>query len=61
MSRMRLAVVGGGVSGLTAAYILAKDGAEVVVYEKEDTLGGQAKTVTVDGTPLDLGFTVFSR
>ncbi|KAK4405920.1 putative fatty acid methyltransferase [Sesamum angolense] len=61
MSRMRLAVVGGGVSGLTAAYILAKDGAEVVVYEKEDTLGGQAKTVTVDGTPLDLGFMVFSR
>ncbi|KAK4405921.1 Tuberculostearic acid methyltransferase UfaA1 [Sesamum angolense] len=61
MSRMRVAVVGGGVSGLAAAYILAKDGAEVVVYEKEDTLGGQAKTVIVDGTPLDLGFMVFSR
>ncbi|KAL0414272.1 UNVERIFIED_CONTAM: Cyclopropane mycolic acid synthase 2 [Sesamum radiatum] len=61
MSRMRAAVVGGGVSGLTAAYILAKNGAEVVVYEKEDTLGGQAKTVIVDGTPLDLGFMIFSR
>ncbi|KAL0456951.1 UNVERIFIED_CONTAM: Tuberculostearic acid methyltransferase UfaA1 [Sesamum latifolium] len=58
---MRVAVVGAGVSGLTAAYILAKDGAEVVIYEKEDTLGGQAKTVTVNGTPLDLGFMVFSR
>ncbi|KAL0284758.1 UNVERIFIED_CONTAM: Tuberculostearic acid methyltransferase UfaA1 [Sesamum calycinum] len=43
MSRMRLAVVGGGVSGLTAAYILAKDGAEVVVYEKEDTLGARPR------------------
>ncbi|KAK4427845.1 putative fatty acid methyltransferase [Sesamum alatum] len=58
---MRVAVVGGGVSGLTAAYILAKDGADVVVYEKDDTLGGQAKTVIIDGTPVDLGFMVFSR
>ncbi|KAL0380522.1 UNVERIFIED_CONTAM: Tuberculostearic acid methyltransferase UfaA1 [Sesamum angustifolium] len=58
---MRVAVVGGGVSGLAAAYVLAKDGEEVVVYEKEDALGGRAKTVDIDGTLLDLGFTVFSR
>ncbi len=32
MSRMRMAVVGGGVSGLAAAYVLAKDGAEAVSY-----------------------------
>ncbi|KAL0376824.1 UNVERIFIED_CONTAM: Tuberculostearic acid methyltransferase UfaA1 [Sesamum calycinum] len=56
----RVAVVGGGVSGLATAYILAKDGAEVVVYEKDDTLGGHAKTVIVDGTSLDLGFMVFN-
>ncbi|KAK4405922.1 putative fatty acid methyltransferase [Sesamum angolense] len=61
MSRMRVAVVGGGISGLAAAYVLAKDGAEVVVYEKEDALGGRAKTVDIGGTLLDLGFTVFSR
>ncbi|KAK4405923.1 Protoporphyrinogen oxidase 2 [Sesamum angolense] len=61
MSRMRVAVVGGGVSGLAAAYVLAKDGAEVVVYEKEDALGGRAKTVDIGGTLLDLGFMVFSR
>ncbi|KAK4405919.1 Tuberculostearic acid methyltransferase UfaA1 [Sesamum angolense] len=61
MPRKRVAVVGGGVSGLAAAYILAKDGAEVVVYEKDDTLGGHAKTVVVDGTSLDLGFMVFNR
>ncbi|KAL0388381.1 UNVERIFIED_CONTAM: Sphingolipid C9-methyltransferase 1 [Sesamum radiatum] len=60
MPRKRVAVVGGGVSGLAAAYILAKDGAEVVVYEKDDTLGGHAKTVIVDGTSLDLGFMVFN-
>ncbi|KAL0380523.1 UNVERIFIED_CONTAM: putative fatty acid methyltransferase [Sesamum angustifolium] len=57
---MRVAVVGGGISGLAAAYVLAK-GREVVVYEKEDALGGRAKTVDIGGTLLDLGFTVFSR
>ncbi|KAL0352395.1 UNVERIFIED_CONTAM: Tuberculostearic acid methyltransferase UfaA1 [Sesamum calycinum] len=61
MPRKRVAVVGGGVSGLATAYILAKDGAEVEVYEKDDTLGGHAKTVIVDGTSLDLGFMVFNR
>ncbi|KAH6778073.1 Cyclopropane-fatty-acyl-phospholipid synthase [Perilla frutescens var. frutescens] len=60
-SKMRVAVVGGGVSGLVAAYVVAEAGVEVVLYEKEDYLGGHAKTVTVDGTSLDLGFMVFNR
>ncbi|CAA0818685.1 Cyclopropane-fatty-acyl-phospholipid synthase, partial [Striga hermonthica] len=58
---MRVAVVGAGVSGLVAAYVAAEGGAEVVVYEKEDYLGGHAKTVTIDDTSLDLGFMVFNR
>ncbi|KAL6571395.1 hypothetical protein OROHE_003038 [Orobanche hederae] len=58
---MRVAVVGGGVSGLVAAYVAAEAGGEVVLYEKEDYLGGHAKTVTIDGTPLDLGFMVLNR
>ncbi|PKA60610.1 Protoporphyrinogen oxidase, mitochondrial [Apostasia shenzhenica] len=58
---MRVAVVGAGISGLAAAYELAVAGAEVVVYEKEDYLGGHARTVTVDGVDLDLGFMVFNR
>lgn len=58
---MRVAVVGAGISGLVAAYTLAKGGVEVVLYEKEDYLGGHAKTVTVDGVDLDLGFMVFNR
>lgn len=58
---MRVAVIGGGVSGLAAAYVLAKEGVEVVVYEKEDSLGGQAKTAILDGIALDLGFTIFTR
>ncbi len=38
----RVAVVGGGLSGLTVAYDLARKGYEVVVYEATDRLGGQA-------------------
>ncbi|XP_050217003.1 uncharacterized protein LOC126667910 isoform X1 [Mercurialis annua] len=58
---MRVAVIGGGVSGLVAAYVIAKAGGEVVVYEKEDELGGHAKTVCFNGLDLDLGFMVFNR
>lgn len=58
---MRVAVVGAGISGLTAAFELAKAGAEVVIYEKEEHLGGHARTVTVDNIDLDLGFMVFNR
>ncbi|KAL5542334.1 hypothetical protein UlMin_010044 [Ulmus minor] len=58
---MRVAVVGAGVSGLVSAYFLAKNGVEVVVYEREAYLGGHANTVTFDGVDLDLGFMVFNR
>ncbi|CAK9139533.1 unnamed protein product [Ilex paraguariensis] len=58
---MRVAVIGAGISGLVSAYVLAKAGVNVVVYEKEEYLGGHAKTVTVDGVDLDLGFMVFNR
>ncbi|MED6136526.1 hypothetical protein PIB30_056803 [Stylosanthes scabra] len=58
---MRVAVVGAGLSGLVSAYVLAKEGVNVTLYEKEDYLRGQAKTVNVEGLDLDLGFMVFNR
>ena len=39
---MNIAVVGGGFTGLTAAYTLCKKGHKVTVFEKESTLGGLA-------------------
>ncbi|KAJ0677686.1 putative cyclopropane-fatty-acyl-phospholipid synthase [Helianthus annuus] len=57
---MRVSVIGGGISGLVSAYALAKEGVEVVLYEKEDYLGGHAKTVVVDGIDLDLEFMAFN-
>ncbi|XP_050375275.1 uncharacterized protein LOC126792840 [Argentina anserina] len=58
---MRVAVIGSGISGLVSAYVLAKEGVAVELYEKEDYLGGHARTVTFDGVDLDLGFMVFNR
>ncbi|KAF8015943.1 hypothetical protein BT93_H1477 [Corymbia citriodora subsp. variegata] len=58
---MKAGVIGGGVSGLVAAYEVARGGARVVVYEKEDYLGGHARTVSFDDVDLDLGFMVFNR
>lgn len=39
---MRIGILGGGVTGLTAGYFLAKKGHAVTVYEKETTLGGMS-------------------
>lgn len=39
---MKVAILGGGFTGLTAAYFENKKGNEVVLFEKEDYLGGLA-------------------
>ncbi|CAN6180116.1 unnamed protein product [Urochloa humidicola] len=60
---MRVAVVGGGLSGLAAAHELAKSGGAVrmTVYEKEEHLGGnKPMAVDVDGVSVDLGCMVFN-
>ncbi len=50
---MRIGVVGGGVAGLTAAYELGKRGHQVVLFEREPYLGGQASTFEIEGTRLE--------
>uniref|UniRef100_M4E4M0 Amine oxidase domain-containing protein n=1 Tax=Brassica campestris TaxID=3711 RepID=M4E4M0_BRACM len=59
---MRVAVIGGGISGLGSSYVLAKEYGieEVVLFEKEESLGGHAKTVRFDGVDIDIGFIVFN-
>ncbi len=42
--RERVAVVGGGIAGLTAALYAAQGGAEVTLLERASTLGGRAST-----------------
>ncbi|XP_039046359.1 uncharacterized protein LOC120186531 isoform X2 [Hibiscus syriacus] len=55
MGAIGVAVIGGGIRGLVSAYVLAEAGVPVVVYEKQERLGGHAKTVNFDAVELDLG------
>jgi len=52
---MRIAVIGAGAAGITAAYELAKGGAEVDVFEASDTVGGLARSFDLWGQRVDLG------
>ncbi|MBW0018401.1 MAG: protoporphyrinogen oxidase [Mycobacterium sp.] len=55
-------VVGGGVSGLTAAYRLRAavgDDATITLFDPADRLGGVLRTERVGGQPMDLGAEAF--
>lgn len=51
----RVAVIGAGMAGLSAASRLAQAGLEVVVHEARDRIGGRILTDRNSGVPLDLG------
>lgn len=48
-------IIGGGISGLTAAIYLAKAGQKVTIYEKSSNLGGRAITTDKNGFKFNLG------
>ncbi|MBU3664611.1 MAG: FAD-dependent oxidoreductase [Chthoniobacterales bacterium] len=64
MNRERLAVIGGGIAGLGAAWLLRKR-YDVALFEREKHIGGHSNTVEVqeDGRalPVDTGFMVFNK
>jgi predicted NAD/FAD-binding protein len=61
---LNIAVIGTGISGMAAAWLLSQRHL-ITVYEKNDRLGGHSNTVTVNGphNPLavDTGFIVYNE
>lgn len=55
MSKQKVVVIGGGIGGLATANILAHDGYEVTVLEKNKHMGGRAGSLKVDGFNFDTG------
>jgi protoporphyrinogen oxidase len=51
---MRVAIVGGGVMGVTLGYFLSREGVEVEIFEASPSLGGLAGQIQLeDGTKVD--------
>jgi predicted NAD/FAD-binding protein len=61
---LNIGVIGGGISGITAAWLLSRQ-YSVTLIEKEAQLGGHTHTHCLDsgpdaGTPIDMGFIVLN-
>ncbi|MEB0148614.1 NAD(P)-binding protein [Pseudomonas sp. CCC2.2] len=55
MNRIRIAIIGGGISGLYAAYLLESQGIyDYVLFEARQRLGGRALSVALEGTVAGL-------
>lgn len=60
MKNVDVAIIGGGISGLTAANYLARAGLSVILIEKSNQLGGRARTVKKkNGVFFNLGLHAF--
>ena len=60
--KKKIAIIGAGISGLGAAYLLSQKN-DIVLFEANDRLGGHARTLLAGRSkkvPVDTGFIVFN-
>ena len=58
LNKTDILIIGGGLTGLTIAYLLRQSKSKVVVVEARDRVGGRIHTVHTDSTvPLEMGAT----
>ena len=57
-SESEFVVIGAGLAGLAAASTLHRAGREVIIVERDDSVGGRVRTDLEDGYVLDRGFQV---
>ena len=57
--RLKVAVIGGGLAGITAAIALAEAGADVTLLEARPRLGGATCSFSRDGLTVDTGQHIF--
>lgn len=55
MMKNNIAIIGSGFSALSAACYLAKEGHNVSVFEKNDTVGGRCRQFKKEGFTFDMG------
>jgi phytoene desaturase len=53
--KKRITIIGSGFSALAASSYLAKSGHDVHVYEKNESVGGRARQLKIDGFTFDMG------
>lgn len=56
MTRPRIGIIGGGITGLTAAYRLKQAGCDVTIFEASGDLGGLASGFTLAGHPVEKAY-----
>lgn len=54
-TKVDVTIIGAGLTGLTAAFYLAKAGLKVMVLEKTDRIGGVIRTIHKDGFTFETG------
>lgn len=55
----KIIIIGSGFSSLSAACYLAKEGYDVTIYEKNESIGGRARQLIYNGFTFDIGPTFY--